>query len=155
MISAQDIHNIAKAVVFTAGELATVGKISALYNVNLDAIADRGDIQFGIKIYGNHSNAQERFKIGSDAYRQSLFHECRQLQCQPALIGVCLDFYTNKAYVYFAEELEADWVPFNRMRHVLTTDFHIYNPFFRPAPIIQKELVDNAKIPDTSLMQDV
>src|SRR6185437_11434433 len=84
----------------TIPELGNISWIAHSYNFPIDMIA--GD--FGVEIKTNHSESQARFKLGGgnnpEGSAYTLKAKLQYVQSEnlrPALVGVRLNFYTDKA----------------------------------------------------------
>jgi len=121
----------------------------------IDAVLDGVDgVTYGVEIKSNHSQAQERFKVGKAEERAGKIRYCLSQGLTPALVGVRLNFYTDQADVFFRPGLTDTWIGNKQMRHVGTFDFSALNPFKAPTPEGQAEAVEGADIPDQSLATD-
>lgn len=149
--------SIGEAVVMGLGELPGVGAIDSAsnqYNFPIDVIVTGQRGNFGCEVKSNHSEAQERFKIGGKKARAAKITYCMQNGLKPALIGVRLNFFTDKAYVFFREGLTDTWIGNSKMQHIGTFDFSQHNPFKSPDPQAQALAVQNANLPDQSTAED-
>jgi hypothetical protein len=157
-LSKKEVGDIGEGVVLGMGTVPGLGTFSSAsdsYNFPVDAILDGEDgVRYGVEIKSNHSQAQERFKVGSQKARAEKIRYCHENGLTPALVGVRLNFYTDRADVFFRPQLTDTWVGNSQMRHVGTFDFAHLNPFQAPTPEEKKEAVDAADIPDTSLGPD-
>lgn len=152
-LTLKQMGSIGEQVVSRMGELPGVGTITWMspdYHFPIDAIVTTQKGRFGCEIKTNHSQAQERFKVGGKAERQEKIKYCLTNGLKPALIGVRLNFYTDKAYIFFREGLTDTWVGNPKMMHVATLDFSDLNPFKSPDPQAQALAVENAHLPDQS-----
>lgn len=152
-LTLKQMGDIGEKVVARMGELPGVGVISWVspdYNHPIDAIVASQRGNFGCEIKTNHSQAQERFKVGGKIERQEKIKYCLTNGLKPALIGVRLNFYTDKAYIFFREGLTDTWIGNAKMMHVATLDFSDLNPFKSPDPQAQALAVENANLPDQS-----
>lgn len=152
-----DMGHIGEQIVQRIGELPGIGVItpaSSSYNFPIDVVITNARGAFGVEIKTNHSQAQERFKIGGKAERQAKIQYCLQNGLKPALIGVRLNFFTDKAYVFFREGLTDTWVGNSKMLHVGTYDFADLNPFKSPDPESTALAIQLAELPDQSEEMD-
>jgi hypothetical protein len=147
-----------------SGEIPGVGQIlweSPDYNDPIDLVA--GD--FAIEVKSLHSESFPRYKIaadpGSGARRADVIkgkiNRMNQLAqhlgkpLYPAMIGVRLNFYTNRADFFFQTEYKDRLM--TAMQHIGSTDFSSLNPFKRPEDITkqafpaQGETMDDSDIP--------
>lgn len=150
---------IAEQIVDRMGELPGVGAViesfSNLKQNPIDVIVQGQQGKFGCEIKANHSQAQERFKVGGKEERHAKIVYCLTHGLKPALIGVRLNFYTDKAYIFFREGLSDTWIGNSKMLHVATLDFGDLNPFKSPDPQAQALAVDNAHLPDQADDSDI
>ena len=152
-LTLDQMGQIGEKIVLRMGELPGLGSVQAAsdsYNFPIDVIVTGQNGRFGCEVKTNHSQAQERFKIGGQCERQQKITYCLENGLKPALIGVRLNFYTDKAYVFFREGLTDTWIGNSKMRHVATLDFADLNPYRSPDPQAQALAVDNAHLPDQS-----
>lgn len=152
-LTLKEMGDIGEEIVLRMAEIPGIGPIQSAsddYQYAVDAIIDGQKGKFGVEIKTNHSQAQERFKIGGKVERQAKITYCLTHGLKPALIGVRLNFFTDKAYIFFREGLTDTWVGNNRMIHVGTFDFSDLNPFKSPDPQAQAQAVNNANLPDQS-----
>jgi len=120
--------------------LGAVTWVSSDYNFPIDAII--GD--HGGEIKTNHSSAQPRFKISGKVEingqtmpgRQGKYLYCEQNHLLPALVGVRLNFYTDKADVFVQPNGFKDtWIGSGSLVHAGTVDFTDLNPYKRPEDV--------------------
>lgn len=133
------------------GEIPGVGKIlweSPDYQDPIDLVAG----QYAIEAKTLHSESYPRFKIaadpGSGSRRPDVIakkHERMQQLSQhlgvplyPAMIGVRLNFYTNRADFFFAPEYKDRLM--TAMTHLGSMDFSKLNPFQNPEDVAQQAL---------------
>lgn len=154
-LTKKQVGDIGEAVVLEAGSIPGLGTLTSAsddYNFPIDALLEGEDgVRYGIEIKSNHSQAQERFKVGSQKARAEKIRYCHQNGLTPALVGVRLNFYTDKAHVFFRPQLTDTWVGNKQMRYVGEFDFAHLNPFQAPSAEEKAQAVDAADIPDTSL----
>lgn len=112
-LTLDQMGNLGEEIVGRMGEIPGVGPISIMYGLKnhpIDAVIG----SYGVEIKTNHSEAQARFKMGGEnifipelgrAVRPKAAKEyyCQQNGLVPALIGVRLNFYTDKADIFFRE----------------------------------------------------
>lgn len=60
---------------------------------------------------------------------------CLQNNLVPALVGVRLNFYTDKADIFFREGLTDTWIGNKLLQHISTEDFSDLNPFKTPQDV--------------------
>lgn len=146
-----EMGRIGEQIVLRMGELPGVGPItpaSDQYTYPIDCIVTTQQGKFGCEIKSNHSTAQERFKITGNPKGKARW--CLENGLKPALIGVRLNFYTDKAYIFFREGFTDTWISNAAMLHIATVDFADLNPFKSPDPQAQALAVQNANLPDQS-----
>lgn len=122
----------------TIPQLGAITWVSDEYNSPIDLIAG----QFGCEVKTNHSESQARFKLGGGAYGQNTnrgtpaaekIQYCQAKGLVPALIGVRLNFYTDKADVFVRPgSLTDTWIGAGALQHVAQIDFTALNPFKNP-----------------------
>lgn len=130
-----------ETIVQKMGTIPLLGQItwvSEEYNFPIDLIAG----EFGVEVKTNHSESQPRFKLGGGAYgstrggRQPMNEKadyCFQNGLQPALVGVRLNFYTDKADIFVRPGSFTDtWIGSGALQHVATEDFSSLNPYKNP-----------------------
>lgn len=108
-------------------------------NFPIDLIA--GD--FGVEVKTNHSEAQPRFKLGggnnpggTSVTRSGKLKYCETEGLRPALVGVRLNFYTDKADIFVRPDSFSDtWIGAAALQHVATVDFTDLNPFKHPEDV--------------------
>lgn len=163
-LTLEQMGSIGEQVVFRMGELPGIGAIEQANTGTLPArnpdgtrlsepidaivVGQRG--KFGCEIKTNHSQAQERFKIGGAQERHEKIAYCLANGLKPALIGVRLNFFTDKAFIFWREGLHDTWIGNSRMLHLATVDFSDLNPFKSPDMQAQALAVENAHLPDQS-----
>jgi hypothetical protein len=135
--------SIGENIVVGMGSIPGVGQILEItdtYQHPLDAIVG----PYGCEIKTNHSEAQPRFKIGGEpvmyngqrvSARQAKIMYCHDNNLIPALIGVRLNFYTDKADVFFRQGMSDTWIGGGQIQHVGTVDFRNLNPFPDPTDV--------------------
>lgn len=118
------------------------------YNDPIDLVA--GD--YALEVKSLHSESFPRYKIaadpGSGARRADVIrkkHERMQQLAQhlgtpltPGLLGVRLNFYTNRADFFFAPEYKDRLM--TAMEHIGYTDFTSLNPFKNPEDVASQSL---------------
>jgi len=147
-----EMGEIGEQAVFRLGSIPGLGTFEPAHaggNWPIDAVLVGEDGQrYGCEIKTNHSQAQERFKVGKREERAEKIAYCAANGLVPALVGVRLNFYTDRADVFFRPGLTDTWIGNSQMRHVATSDFSDLNPFQAP------QQVERAHIPDQSLATD-
>ena len=133
------------------GEIPGVGKIiweSPDYQDPIDLVAG----QYAIEAKTLHSESYPRFKIaadpGSGGRRPDVIAKKHERMAQlsqhlgiplyPAMIGVRLNFYTNRADFFFAPEYKDRMMTV--MTHLGSWDFSSLNPFKNPEDVAQQAL---------------
>jgi len=153
-----EMGDIGESVVFRLGEIPGVGMIKPAgdtYHFAIDGIIETPRGNFGVEIKSNHSQAKERFRIGDAKERAAKIQYCLEHGLKPAIVGVRLNFYTDKAYVFFREGMTDTWIGNQKMMHVGTFDFADLNPFKSPDPEAQALAVKNAELPDQDVDADI
>lgn len=110
-------------------------------NFPIDAIA--GD--YGVEIKTNHSESQPRFKLGGSmpgggrqGTQKGKLQYCEMEGLRPALVGVRLNFYSDKADIFVRPDSFTDtWIGAPQLHHVATVDFTDLNPFKHPEDVPQ------------------
>lgn len=154
-LSPDEMGKIGENVVTGMGTIPLLGKItwtSSYKNYPIDLIAG----EYGVEVKTNHSEAQPRFKLGGGDWRtgQSRTGDaagklkfCEQEGLRPALVGVRLNFYTDKADVFVRPDSFTDtWIGSPVLKHVAQLDFTNLNPFKNPEDVPQN-LPDDDDIP--------
>lgn len=138
-----EMGNIGEQVVVAMGIIPQLGSItwvSEAQHFPIDLIAGR----YGVEVKTNHSEAQARFKMGGGAYsnpdrgqpKNEKIQYCIDNGLLPALVGVRLNFYTDKADVFVRPGSMTDtWIGSAALQHVATRDFSSLNPFKNPADV--------------------
>lgn len=107
---------------------------------------------YAIEVKSLHSESYPRYKIaadpGSGAKRADVIRQKHDRMQElsnhfnkplyPGMIGVRLNFYTNRADLFFAPEYKDRMM--TAMQHVGTTDFANLNPFKRPEDVTNQIL---------------
>jgi hypothetical protein len=73
--------------------------------------------------------------LGDARERQMKVKHVNENNLRPGLIGVRLNFYTDKADVYFREGFTDTWIGNPKLRHIATVDFSKWNPFKNPEDV--------------------
>lgn len=103
------------------------------YNNPVDFIThDEQDNPWGIEVKTIHSQAQPRFKMGDANEVRDKRNYCAENGLRPGLCGVRLNYYTNKADVFFRPQFTDPYYSDKNMTHVGTVDFSDLNPFRDP-----------------------
>jgi hypothetical protein len=133
------------------GQIPGIGPIrweSPDYQDPIDLVAGN----YALEVKSLHSESYPRFKIAADpssgknrsATIQGKMERMAQLSqhlgipLQPAMLGVRLNFYTNRADFFFAPEYRDRMM--TNMTHVGSTDFSKLNPFQNPEDVNQQAL---------------
>lgn len=141
-LTGRQMGNIGEEIVERLGTIPSLGQITWVspdYHFPIDMIA--GD--FGVEVKTNHSEAQPRFKLGggnnpggTPATRAGKLQYCESEGLRPALVGVRLNFYTDKADIFVRPDSFSDtWIGAAALQHVSTVDFTDLNPFKRPEDV--------------------
>lgn len=130
------LGNIGETIVANLQTIPSLGPItwtSSEYKFPIDMIAG----QYGCEIKTNHSESQARFKIsGSAENAQKKLQYCKDNNLVPALVGVRLNFYTDKADVFTRPGSFTDtWIGAPTLLHVATVDFTSLNPYKHPEDV--------------------
>jgi len=137
-----EMGDIGERIVERMGTVPGVGQVIEMtddYKHPIDAIVGH----YGVEIKTNHSEAQPRFKITGRVYYKGIFLParkakilyCQENKLQPGLIGVRLNFYTNKADVFFRPGMTDTWIGNPSLQHIGTIDFRDINPFPHPEDV--------------------
>jgi hypothetical protein len=147
------------------GEIPGVGRIiweSPDYKDPIDLVAG----QYAIEAKTLHSESYPRFKIaadpGSGASRSYVIRKKMERMQQlsqhlgipliPAMIGVRLNFYTNRADFFFQNEYKDRLM--TAMTHLGSTDFSKLNPFKNPEDVAQQSLPHQGDTTGAGLVGD-
>lgn len=152
-LTLDQMGEIGEQIIQRMHELPGIGVVTESFphkQFPIDVVIQSQRGNFGCEIKANHSQAQERFKVGGKEERQGKIRYCLENGLKPALIGVRLNFFTDKAFVFFREGLTDTWIGNQQMVHVATVDFSDLNPFKSPDPQAQALAVENAHLPDQS-----
>jgi hypothetical protein len=153
-ITPSEMGNIGEEIVGRLHTIPLLGEITWKSNqvqFPIDMIAG----PFGVEIKTNHSEAQPRFKLGggtdtgrSGTLKGKLMY-CENNNLRPALVGVRLNFYTDKADIFVRPDSFTDtWIGANALHHVASVDFTDLNPFKRPEDVPPpSELPEDSDIP--------
>jgi len=96
---------------------------------------------YGVEVKTNHSESTPRFKLTGGGSRsraeaiQTMIAFCSQQKLIPAMIGVRLNFYTDKADIFFRQGLADTWIGSSSLQHVATVDFTNLNPYKTPSEV--------------------
>lgn len=91
--------------------------------------------QYGVEVKTNHSEATPRFKLGGARERQQKIDAAVSQGLTPALIGVRLNFYSDKADIFFRPQMTDTWVGNPQLQHIAKVDFTEFNPFPNPQDV--------------------
>lgn len=143
-MSPTEMGQIGEKVVENMGTIPLLGPItwtSNEYNAPIDLVAG----QYGCEVKSNHSESQARFKMGGGAYgkgtgrgvpMQEKAQYCFDQGLTPALVGVRLNFYTDKADVFVRPGSFTDtWIGASTLQHAATVDFSAINPYKNPQDV--------------------
>lgn len=151
-LSLDQMGNIGETLIARIGEIPGVGSVESMtaeYQHPIDCIVVSGDTRYGCEIKTNHAQAQPRFKLGDQKERHAKIAYCAENGLQPALIGVRLNFFNDKANIFFRPGMSDTWIGNSNMKHVGTVDFEDLNPFKGPPGVKQQE-IEHAGLPDQS-----
>lgn len=90
---------------------------------------------YAVEVKTNHSEATPRFKLGKAREVEAKRAWAVEHGLQPALIGVRLNFYTDKADIFFRPGFTDTWIGNPQLKHVATVDFSSLNPYKRPEDV--------------------
>jgi len=136
--------------------LGTISYISRDVQYPIDLIAG----PFGVEVKTNHSEAQPRFKLGGSKGQYGLrqgdastkLQFCEEHGLRPALVGVRLNFYTDKADVFVRQDSFTDtWIGSAALQHVATEDFTSLNPFKDPSQVPPPSELPEDDDPDSDI----
>lgn len=115
------------------------------YNDPIDMII--GD--YACEIKTNHSEAQPRFKLGDSRERNKKIQKAAELGLKQGFIGIRLNFYTDKADVFFRPQFSDFWIGMPGTQHIATVDFDDLNPFRSPDAVPPPQYMpdDDSDIP--------
>lgn len=133
---------IGETIVERLGSIPLLGEITWVasdYNFPIDMIAG----EYGVEVKTNHSEAQARFKLGggnnpggAKATLAGKLKYCQSEGLRPALVGVRLNFYTDKADIFVRPDSFTDtWIGSAALQHTGTVDFTDLNPYKRPEDV--------------------
>ncbi len=147
-----EMGQIGENIVQGMGSIPLLGRItwvSNMVNFPIDMIAG----EYGVEVKTNHSEAQPRFKLGGSGLlgrqgtQQGKLRYVESEGLRPALVGVRLNFYTDKADIFVRPDSFTDtWIGQSSLEHVATVDFSQFNPFKNPEDVPQN-LPDDDDIP--------
>lgn len=152
-LSPKKMGDIGEEVVKRMGSIPLLGEITWVspdYNFPIDMIAG----EFGVEVKTNHSESQPRFKLGggnnpggAKVTLKGKLQYCQMEGLRPALVGVRLNFYTDKADVFVRPDSFTDtWIANPAMKHVMTLDFTDLNPYKHPEDV-PHDLPEDDNIP--------
>jgi hypothetical protein len=130
-LTATQMGEIGEKIIENLHSIPGVGEITenhAAYNFPVDFNIG----PYAVEVKTNHSESQPRFKLGGGAERAAKIQWAQQRGLIPALIGVRLNFYTDKADIFFRPQLSDTWIGSPDLRHVASVDFSNLNPFKNP-----------------------
>jgi len=156
-LTMSQMGQIGEQLVLGLGDLPGIGApepASDSYNFPIDIVIVGNRGKFGVEVKSCHSQAQERFKVGDKAEKEEKLAYCAANGLKPAIILVRLNFFTDKAYVFFREGMTDTWISNKQMTLVGTYDFSHLNPFKSPDPQAQALAVENANLPDQATGDD-
>ncbi len=159
-LSLNEMGMLGEKIIERLGMVPGVGDVKEtfyhLVNYPIDAII--GD--YGVEIKSIHSEAQQRFKIGGDKLadpdqpgvklppRQMKIAWCERNGLQPGLLGLRLNFYHDKADLFWRPQMTDTWIGNALLEHVAAVDFADLNPFNKPEDVPPpSEMPDDDGIP--------
>ena len=96
---------------------------------------DQHGNDWGMEIKAAHHQAQPRFKLGDSYERNKKIQYCAENGLRQGLLGVRMNFATNKADIFHRPQFTDTWIGAPTMRHLGTVDFEDLNPFKDPNQI--------------------
>lgn len=98
---------------------------------------------YGVELKTNHSEAQPRFKLGGGYEVARKKAEAINAGYIPAMLGIRLNFYTDKADIFFRPEMIDTWIGNPQLKHIAKVDFTEFNPYKNP-----EDVPSARKLPD-------
>lgn len=98
---------------------------------------DQHGNDWGMEVKAAHHQAQQRFKLGDAAERNKKIAYTGENGLRQGLLGVRMNFATNKADIFHRPQFTDTWVGAPTMHHMGTVDFSDLNPFKDPSEIGQ------------------
>jgi hypothetical protein len=150
-----EMGDIGEKIVERLHTIPSLGEITWTSNLPqfpIDMIAG----PFGVEIKTNHSESQPRFKLGGgmrsgdrSGTLAGKLQYCEKNNLRPALVGVRLNFYTDRADVFVRPDSFTDtWIGSPTLQHVASVDFADLNPYKHPENVPPPtELPDDSDIP--------
>lgn len=133
-ITMRQMGQIGEKIIARMGSIPLVGEItwqSQDYFSPLDFIIG----PYGVEVKTNHSEATPRFKLGGAFERQQKIKMVQDLELKPGFLGVRLNFYTDKADIFFRPQFTDTWIGNPEMPHVAKVDFTEFNPYKTPSEV--------------------
>lgn len=127
-ITMDEMGGIGEEIVARLGAIEGVGQIIERHPTKQFPV-DFTIGRYACEVKTNHSEAQPRFKLGGKAEVQEKAAWAAQNGLVPALVGVRLNFYTDKADVFFREGLTDTWIGNEKLRWITQVSFKDLNPF--------------------------
>lgn len=133
-LTMKQVGDIGEAVVTRLGNVPGIGEVtwvSSDYNDPIDAVIGG----YACEIKTNHSEATPRFKLGGAHEVLEKKIKAEEWGLPPALIGVRLNFYSDKADIFFRPQLTDTWVGNPQLSHIAKVDFSDLNPYKNPSEV--------------------
>ena len=133
-LTMKEVGDMGEQVVTRLGTVPGVGEVTWVspdYKSPIDAIIGG----YACEIKTNHSESSPRFKLGGSHEVLEKKIKAEELGLPPALIGVRLNFYSDKADIFFRPQLTDTWIGNPQMDHVAKVDFSDLNPFKNPSEV--------------------
>lgn len=149
-LTTKGLGAIGEKIVANMNEVPGVGEITWSandYQSPLDFIIG----PYGVEVKTNHSEATPRFKLGGAFERQQKIEMVQQLGLQAGFIGVRLNFYTNKADLFFRPQFTDTWIGNPQMEHVAKVDFKRLNPYKDPSDVPPPSQLPDDSNPDSDI----
>lgn len=132
-LSMTEMGDLGESIVIRMGTIPGVGQVlqtfPAIQNP-IDAIIG----PYGVEIKTNHSESTPRFRMAGGT-KPSKIQYCQANNLTPAMIGVRLNFYTDKADIFFRIGFKDTWIGSQNLKLISTQDFSDLNPFPQPGSV--------------------
>jgi len=149
-LTMKQVGDIGESVVTRLGDVPGIGQVTWVapdYNEPIDAVIGG----YACEIKTNHSESTPRFKLGGAHEVLEKKIKAEELGLPPALVGVRLNFYSDKADIFFRPQLTDTWIGNPQMYHVAKVDFSDLNPYKSPSEVPSpQDLPDDDETPATS-----
>lgn len=109
---------------------------------------------YGVEVKTNHSEATPRFKMGGAREVAQKKKAAIDAGYIPALIGLRLNFYSDKADIFFRPAMIDTWIGNPELKHIAKVDFTDFNPFKNPEDVPSPRSLpedDNTPAPDSDI----